>query len=129
VTLSGLRFAAVAAWAAEHREYVALALDSALGTLLVLGLLARDAKRGRFRGLGSVSAGVALGLGGALLRQLGVAAHAHFDENDLYHVVQAISLWLLYRGGRGLGSHPLRATPGAEGSDESGLEEPPRRSF
>lgn len=108
LALAALRFAGIAAWTAAHREYLALALDSALGTALVLWVLARQARAGRFGGLRDVGAGVALGLGGALLRQLGVAPHPHFDENDLYHVVQVVSLWLIHRGGLRLGgsSHP-----------------------
>jgi hypothetical protein len=102
LALSALRFAALAVWTATHREYLVLGLDAALGTLLVLALLARAARRGAFRGLAPVAGGIFVGLGGALLRELGVAPHSHFNENDLYHVLQVVSLWLLYRGGREL---------------------------
>jgi len=110
--LAVLRPAGLAPWAATHRDYVALAVDSALGAALVLALLALAARRGEFDGLGPAAAGAAVGLGGALLRQVGIAPHPHFNENDLYHLVQVVSMWLLYRGGCRLRARaPAAATP------------------
>jgi hypothetical protein len=42
-------------------------------------------------------AGVALSAVAAVIQQSGIAIHRHFNHNDLYHVVQAIAIWLLYR--------------------------------
>jgi hypothetical protein len=109
--IAALRVAGLAAWTATHREYLALGIDAALGTALVLVLLVRAARQGRFAGLGPLAAGFGVGLGGALLRQLGVAPHPDFNENDLYHLVQIASLWLLYRAGRELRSEGVVASP------------------
>ena len=37
---------------------------------------------------------------GAIVQQSGISLHRHFNHNDLYHVVQIIGLYLLYRGVR-----------------------------
>jgi hypothetical protein len=37
---------------------------------------------------------------GALVQMSQLALHEHFNHNDLYHVIQLVALWLLYRGGR-----------------------------
>ncbi len=58
---------------------------------------------------GSSPAGAgALGIGatlvGAIVQQAGVAVHpVHFDHNAVYHVVQGLALYLLFRSALGLG--------------------------
>ena len=42
-------------------------------------------------------AGVALSAVAAVIQQSGIAIHRNFNHNDLYHVVQAIAIFLLYR--------------------------------
>jgi hypothetical protein len=42
-------------------------------------------------------AGVALSLVAAGIQQSGLSIHRYFNHNDLYHVVQAVAVWLLYR--------------------------------
>lgn len=37
---------------------------------------------------------------GALVQMSRLTLHEHFNHNDLYHVIQLVALWLLYRGGR-----------------------------
>jgi hypothetical protein len=49
------------------------------------------------------ASGLALSLVAALLQQFGVGLHpVHFDHNAVYHVIQAIALYLFYRGAVGL---------------------------
>ena len=45
-------------------------------------------------------AGVALSLVAAAIQQSGVSIHRHFNHNDLYHVVQAVAVWLFYLAAR-----------------------------
>jgi hypothetical protein len=45
-------------------------------------------------------AGVAVSLAAAAIQQSGVSIHRHFNHNDLYHVVQAVGVWLLYFAAR-----------------------------
>ena len=43
-------------------------------------------------------AGVAVSVAAAVVQQGGWAPHRFFNHNDLFHVIQAGALWLLYRG-------------------------------
>jgi hypothetical protein len=55
----------------------------------------------RGTGWGSISAGLLISSGAALLQQAEVSVHPdYFDHNAVYHVLQAIALVFLYRGFR-----------------------------
>ena len=45
-------------------------------------------------------AGVAVSALAAAVQQSGWSLHEYFNHNDLYHVIQAAGVWLLYRGAR-----------------------------
>ena len=45
-----------------------------------------------------VIAGVVVSFLAAGIQATGIAPHAHFNHNDLYHVVQMVGTWMLYRG-------------------------------
>ena len=51
-------------------------------------------------------AGVALSLVAAGVQQSGWAIHPKFNHNDLYHVIQAVAVWLLYRSARATDQAP-----------------------
>ena len=51
---------------------------------------------------GASAGGVAVSFAGAAAQMSGFALHRHFNHNDLYHVIQMLGLWLLFRGARGL---------------------------
>jgi hypothetical protein len=42
--------------------------------------------------------GVSVSVLAAVVQQSGWSLHQHFNHNDLYHVIQAVGVWLLYRG-------------------------------
>ena len=42
-------------------------------------------------------AGVAVSAIAAVVQQSGWSLHEHFNHNDLYHVIQGVAIWLLYR--------------------------------
>ena len=46
-----------------------------------------------------ITAGVAVAAVAGVIQWARVAPHVHFNHNDLFHVVQMASLYLLYRGG------------------------------
>ena len=46
-----------------------------------------------------ITAGVAVAVVAGVIQWARVALHVHFNHNDLFHVVQMASLYLLYRGG------------------------------
>ena len=47
-----------------------------------------------------VIASIAVSVIGALVQMTGIRLHEHFNHNDLYHMIQLVALWLLYRGGK-----------------------------
>lgn len=68
-------------------------------TLLLVGAAAivrRDAS------MKWIVGSIAVSVIGAVVQQQGIAPHRHFNHNDLYHVIQLVALWLLYRGGRAM---------------------------
>jgi hypothetical protein len=75
-------------------------LPAVLLLLLALGLAYR---REKHRSLLLAAGGAALTLVAALLQQLGVGLHPiYFNNNALYHVLQAVALFLFFLGGRWL---------------------------
>jgi len=46
-----------------------------------------------------ITAGVAVAVVAGVIQWAHLAPHVHFNHNDLFHVVQMASLFLLYRGG------------------------------
>ena len=46
-----------------------------------------------------ITAGVAVAIVAGAIQWAHLAPHVHFNHNDLFHVVQMASLYLLYRGG------------------------------
>ena len=76
-------------WMITHDQFMYVILDYGL-TLLIVGIVVRT----RW-----VMASIVVSVIGALVQQSGFALHRHFNHNDLYHVIQLVALWLLYRGG------------------------------
>lgn len=76
-------------WMITHDDFTYVILDYGL-TLLIVGMVVRT----RW-----VIASITVSVIGALVQQSGFALHRHFNHNDLYHVIQLVALWLLYRGG------------------------------
>lgn len=97
--------AAFAVWAAwiPSRPVFGAAIAAYGASLLVLS--AAEVWRWRASRLaasGPLLAGVVVSVLAAAIQQLGWAPHRHFNHNDLYHVVQAGAVWLLYQGARRL---------------------------
>jgi hypothetical protein len=54
---------------------------------------------GNSPGSGYFLLGLIITLAGAAVQQSGFTVHKHFNHNDLFHVIQMIGLWYLYKGG------------------------------
>ena len=82
-------------WMITHNDFLYVIADYGL-TLLIVGIVMLT-RRGPATPwvIGSIVVSVI----GALVQQSGFALHRHFNHNDLYHVIQLVALWLLYRGG------------------------------
>lgn len=49
-------------------------------------------------GAAFLTAGIVVGFVGAGVQRSGFALHKHLNHNDLYHLIQLVAFWLLYRG-------------------------------
>ena len=93
------KYVAYMALIASHDEYRFAIYDTGatLGATVLLSLAAI--------GLWHHSAakwllgGVAVSLIAAAAQSSGLTLHRHFNHNDLYHVIQLMGMYLLYRGG------------------------------
>lgn len=96
--LLGLQLAVYAAIALARDEFLVASLDYSLVFGFVLAVHVRVWRRERDQAAGWVSLGVLVTFLGAAIQASGVALHAHFNHNDLFHVVQMAGSWALYRG-------------------------------
>ncbi|HVT44808.1 MAG TPA: hypothetical protein VMT00_10485 [Thermoanaerobaculia bacterium] len=58
--------------------------------------------------------GVLISFAAAAVQQSGLSLHRHFNQNDLYHVIQIAALYCLYRGGLELRDKTTVRTQGGE---------------
>jgi len=80
------------------REFVVAIVAYLAAALLLLAVFLRDWLRHRGAGAAAGILGVLLALLAALAQQLGVGLHpVYFDHNAVYHVIQAVALYLLFR--------------------------------
>ncbi len=76
-------------WMITHDAFIYVIADYGLTLLLVA--IVHPAKRW-------VLASIATSIAGALVQQFEISIDARwFDFNDLYHVIQMVALWMLYR--------------------------------
>jgi len=68
-------------------------------TLLLLFSFGADLARRSEEAAGFVLAGVVVSFGGGLVQALRLDLHPQFNHNDLFHVIQMVGLWLLFRAG------------------------------
>lgn len=86
-----VKLIAYAAWMLFHEDFIWVVADTA-SALLIVGIL----HAWRFNGW--MLAGVAVSVSAGLAQASGLALHAHFNHNDLYHVLQTAAMFLFYRG-------------------------------
>ncbi|HEX8409807.1 MAG TPA: hypothetical protein VF883_13180 [Thermoanaerobaculia bacterium] len=88
-TVAALKLVVYLTWMTTHDGFIYVIADYGL-TLLIAGLV-HPAKKWVW---GSIGVSVL----GALVQQAKLTIHPKwFDYNDLYHVIQILALWLLYR--------------------------------
>ncbi len=103
LAILGLKLGLYLGATAQDGDFRWAILDYGTGLLAVLALAGVAWWWRRQRWAPWAALGVAVSLLAAAVQQSDWDLHRHFNHNDLYHVVQAGGLWLLYRGGRRLG--------------------------
>src|SRR5688500_3692429 len=83
-------------WMTAHSEFLWVIIDYGIALLIVA--VVQLTRRGPSTPW--VIASIAVSVIGALVQMSRLTLHEHFNHNDLYHVIQLIALWLLYRGGK-----------------------------
>jgi hypothetical protein len=95
----GIKFLLFAVFVSMQPKFRTAMYDYALAMLIILivqvhGWLAR-----RDASAPWIIAGLMVGVMGSMIQQAGIGLHAQFNHNDLFHLVQIIGFYLLYRGG------------------------------
>jgi hypothetical protein len=89
------------------RDFVVAIVAYLPAVLFLLTVFLRDWLRHRNRGAAAGILGVMMALVAALAQQLGIGLHPlYFDHNAVYHVLQAVALYLLFRSALAL-AEPL----------------------
>jgi hypothetical protein len=78
-------------WMLYHDDFIWVVVDTASALLIVAAL-----HLWRFNGW--MLAGVAVSVLAGLVQASGFALHAHFNHNDLYHVIQTAAMFAFYTG-------------------------------
>lgn len=84
-------------WMLFHDQFIYVVIDTGIAFLVVAALHL-------WKWNGPILAGVAVSIVAGLVQASGFKLHAHFNHNDLYHVVQIVAVVLLYRGAKRLHS-------------------------
>ena len=91
---AAVAFGSYGLWVIENPVFLSAiaAYGAAFGVLVGIRLSVRPLDGGGRLLL----AGVALSMVAAGVQQSGWSIHRYFNHNDLYHVIQAVAVWLLY---------------------------------
>ena len=95
--VAGAAYAVYGLWIVGQPRFVfaIAAYAIAMGVLVGFKLSTWERERTAARWM---IAGVLVSAVAAVVQQSGFSIHEHFNHNDLYHVIQAVGVWLLYRG-------------------------------
>lgn len=99
IALVVLQFVLYAIWMTTHDGFGWVILEYAPAMLFVAGVSWWCGRRFGWRGAPWVLSGVAVSFAAAFVQASGFSLHRHFNHNDLYHVIQMVGLYFLYRGG------------------------------
>jgi hypothetical protein len=93
--IAALAFGVYGVWVVAHPVFLSalIAYSAALVALAVFALRDPMSASGRL-----LLGGIAVSVVAAGVQRSRISLHPHFNHNDLFHVVQALAVWLLYRG-------------------------------
>jgi len=97
--LVAVKLAVYVLWMSTHDDFIFVIADYGSALLVMLVLVWMSSPAGLRVAARWITAGVAVSVVAALIQALKLAPHPQFNHNDLFHVVQMVALYLLYRGG------------------------------
>ena len=95
-----LKFVGYISWMASHDDFRFVINDYGSTMVVVLLLQIWQWWARRAPSAPWVVGGILVSFVASLIQQSGFSLHQHFNHNDIFHVIQLLALWLLYRGGR-----------------------------
>ena len=96
--LNVIVFILYAAWMIRHDDFLYVIYYYGPAMLVVAAIYGMAHLRYRSEGALDILSGVVITLLGAAVQQSGISIHAHFNHNDLFHVIQVVGLLLFFRG-------------------------------
>jgi len=115
VIVAVAKFVAYATWMVAHDDFKYVIADYVATLLIIVVMQIVAWFRTRAPGAPWIAGSVAVSVVAALVQQYGTDLHPQFNHNDLYHAIQLVALWLLYRGGRISSAAVSAAGPPASG--------------
>jgi hypothetical protein len=97
---AAIKLVVYASWMITHDDFVWVIADYGSTLLIVGAVFMTRWLRQRHPATPWVLGSIVISVIAALVQQSGLALHRHFNHNDLYHLIQIVALWLLFRGGR-----------------------------
>ncbi len=96
---AALKLVVYAIWMVWHESFLYVVLDYLPSLMVVLLLFSwRFFRHGESAGAW-VASGILVSFIAAGIQQSGIALHRHFNHNDLYHLVQMVAFYFLFRAG------------------------------
>lgn len=102
LALAAVKLGVYSVWMAWHDDFLFVIWDYGVSLLVVAALSLPSRLRRPRGGEGWILAGIAVSLAAAAVQRSGVELHRHLNADVLYHLIQMVGLYLLYRGGREL---------------------------
>ena len=102
LALSSLKLVVYLAWMVIHDDFLFVVYDYGSSMILILIFQVRALYKLQSSAAGWIVGGILLSFVGATIQQSGFSLHEHFNHNDLFHIVQMVAFYLLYRGGNAL---------------------------
>jgi len=97
--LAALQLFVYTVWILGHDDFLSVIVNYG-AAMLVAAILHAVTYRHDPQPARWILAGIAIAAAGAAVQALRISPHPHFNHNDLFHVIQMLSLIALYRGAR-----------------------------
>ncbi|MFQ5606248.1 MAG: hypothetical protein ACE5HS_23520 [bacterium] len=98
LTSAFLQLAVYAGWMVFHNEFKYVIFDYVPAMLAIILLQGYAFLKNRDKSAVWMVAGILISFAAAGVQLSGFAIHRHFNHNDLYHVIQMVGIYLLFRG-------------------------------